>query len=127
MSPKLCGIADISCDTHGAIECNVKPTDSDMPAYRVDPLSQTIHDGYLGAGIVLLAVDNLPCELPNDASIFFSNQIKPFLPALLKADYGKTLEASGLPPELRRATIVYNGRLTDPYAYLAAHLNPDAP
>ena len=130
-APKLCGIADITCDTHGSIECNVKSTDSDMPAYRVDPLSGTTHDGHLGEGIVLLAVDNLPCELPNDSSTFFSNQLKPFLPALLAADYGTTLEESGLPPELQRATIVYNGNLTDRYAYLAAHLNdigvnPDA-
>ena len=40
-TPKLSEIADITCDTHGSIECNVKSTDSDMPAYRVDtiPLS----------------------------------------------------------------------------------------
>ena len=125
-TPKLCGIADISCDTHGSIECNVKSTDSDMPAYRVDPLSKTVSDGHLGSGIVLLAVDNLPCELPNDSSTFFSNQLKPFLPALLEADYHTILEDSGLPPELERATIVYNGKLTEQYAYLAKHLNPDA-
>jgi saccharopine dehydrogenase (NAD+, L-lysine forming) len=110
---KLSGIADITCDTFGSIECNVKSTDSDMPAYRVDPITGTTQDGHLGEGIVLLAVDNLPCELPNDSSTFFSNQLKPFLPALLAADYGTTLEESGLPPELQRATIVYNGNLTD--------------
>jgi len=121
-TPKIAGIADITCDTHGSIECNVKSTDSDMPAYRVDPKEGTTHDGHKGDGIVLLAVDNLPCELPNDASTFFSNQLKPFVPGLVRADYGKPLDASGLPPEIQKAVIVYNGKLTPDYEYLAAHL-----
>ncbi len=121
-TPKLSGIADITCDTHGSIECNVKSTDSDMPAYRVDPGAGTTRDGHLGEGIVLLAVDNLPCELPNDSSSFFSNQLKPFVPGLLGADYDSTLEDSGLPPEIQRAVIVYNGQLTQAYEYLNAHL-----
>lgn len=121
-SRKLSGIADITCDTFGSIECNVKSTDSDMPAYRVDPVAGTTQDGHLGEGIVLLAVDNLPCELPNDSSTFFSNQLKPFVPDLLAADYASTLEASGLPPEIQKAVIVYNGTLTRTYEYLNAHL-----
>jgi alpha-aminoadipic semialdehyde synthase len=119
---KLSGIADITCDTHGSIECNVKSTDSDMPAYRVNPIAGTTADGHLGDGLVLLAVDNLPCELPNDASTFFSNQLKPFVAGLLNADYTSSLENSALPPEIQKAVIVYNGRLTKNYAYLAAHL-----
>lgn len=121
-APKLCGIADITCDTGGSIECNIKSTDSDMPAYRVDPAAGTTCDGHLGEGIVLLAVDNLPCELPNDASTFFSNQLKPFVPGLLQADYKGSLKESGLPPEIRNAVVVYNGRLTKKYEYLDAYL-----
>jgi alanine dehydrogenase len=123
-TPKLSGIADITCDTRGSIECNVKSTDSDMPAYRVDPVAGTIEDGHLGEGIVLLAVDNLPCELPRDASSFFSSQLSPFVPGLLSADDDRSLGASGLPPEVQRAVIVYNGRLTDDYEYLNRYLNP---
>ncbi|BBO87245.1 bifunctional lysine ketoglutarate reductase /saccharopine dehydrogenase family protein [Desulfosarcina ovata] len=121
--PKLCGIADITCDTNGSIECNVKSTDSDMPAYLVDPLTGTTRDGHLGDGIVLLAVDNLPCELPNDSSTFFSNQLRPFIPGLLGADFSKPLEESGLPEALQKAVIVYNGRLTPRFAYLQEHLS----
>lgn len=122
-TPKLSGIADITCDTHGSIECNVKSTDSDMPAYRVDPAARTIEDGHLGEGIVLLAVDNLPCELPQDSSSFFSNRFRPFVPGLLSADYDSSLDASGLPPEIKSAVIVYNGRLTGDYEYLNRYLN----
>lgn len=120
---KLNGIADITCDTHGSIECNVKSTGSDMPAYRVDPTAGTTSDGHLGEGIVLLAVDNLPCELPNDSSTFFSNQLRPFVPGLLTADYAASLESSGLPSEIQRAVIVYNGKLTPNFEYLKPYLD----
>jgi alpha-aminoadipic semialdehyde synthase len=123
---KLSGIADISCDIAGSIECNVKPTSSDDPAYRVDPKTGTVADGHLGEGIVLLAVDNLPCELPKDSSSFFSRQLTPFVPGLLSADYDRSLEASGLPPEIQKAVIVYNGRLTGNYEYLNRYLNRDS-
>ncbi len=93
-----------------------------MPAYLCDPMTRTTTDGHLGDGIVLLAVDNLPCELPNDASSFFSNQLKPLVPNLLQADYDRTLETSGLCPEIQKAVIVYNGRLTKDYEYLNVHL-----
>lgn len=124
LTPKLGAIADITCDTHGSIECNVRSTDSDQPAYRVDPLTETVHEGHLGTGIVLLAVDNLPCELPYDASTFFSSQLKPFIAGLLNANYDKPLAESGLTPEIQKAVIVYQGRLTRDYQYLNRHLNP---
>jgi saccharopine dehydrogenase (NAD+, L-lysine forming) len=122
-TPMLCGIADISCDTHGSIECNVGATDSDRPAYRVDPLTREVKGGHTGDGIVVLAVDNLPCELPCDSSSFFSKQLAPLVPSLLQADYTHSLEKSGLKPEVRKAVIVYNGRLTQDYEYLQEHLD----
>jgi alpha-aminoadipic semialdehyde synthase len=72
----------------------------------------------------LLAVDNLPCELPLDSSLFFSKQLKNYVAGLLSADYGSSLDASGLPPEAKRATIVYNGKLTQDYEYLNRYLTP---
>jgi alpha-aminoadipic semialdehyde synthase len=67
---------------------------------------------------VILAVDILPCELPVDASTYFGQQLMPLMPALAKADFSRSLADSGLPPELQRATIVYQGELTPPYRYL---------
>lgn len=121
-APKLCGIADITCDTHGSIECNVKSTDSGMPAYQVDPMTRTVTDGHKGDGVVVLAVDNLPCEVPNDSSTFFSNQLRPFVANILNADYDTSLDASGLCPEIKKAVIVYNGHLTPDYEYLRKFL-----
>jgi len=116
--PQLQGIADITCDVNGSIGCNVKTTDTGMPAYRCFPLTRTTEDGHLGEGVVLLAVDNLPAEIPNDSSAFFSNQLKQFVPGIVNADYQVSLEESGLPEEVRRAVVVYNGHLTQDYKYL---------
>ncbi|MBN1155375.1 hypothetical protein JXB12_10705 [candidate division KSB1 bacterium] len=119
---KLEGIADITCDVNGSIECNVKTTNSGDPAYLCDPYTRSITDGYKGKGIVMLAIDNLPCELPNDSSTFFSNQLKPFMPDLLQADFSKSLDQSALSPELQNAVIVHNGELTPKYRYLEKYV-----
>ena len=122
-SPRLSAIADITCDVNGSIECNVKSTDSGMPAYRVFPLQRSTKDGHVGEGIVLLAVDNLPAELPKDASEFFSRNLTPFVPGIMTADFNKPLEESGLPAEIKRAVIVYNGLLTADFEYLRGFLS----
>ena len=119
---RLQGIADITCDVNGSIECNVKATDSGSPAYLVHPETRTVTDGHIGDGIVLLAVDNLPAELPNDSSRFFSEQLWPFIPGIVTADFDQPLEKSGLPDEIKRAVIVYKGELTEAYRYLTEPL-----
>jgi saccharopine dehydrogenase (NAD+, L-lysine forming) len=124
-NPKLQGIADISCDTNGSVELNVKSTDSNQPAYLCDPIHHTTEDGHLGEGIVLLAVDNLPCEVPKDSSDFFSRLMAPLVSNLLSADFSSSLEASGLKPELQKAVIVYKGSLNPAYSYLNDHLPKD--
>lgn len=116
--PRLRVIADISCDIEGSVECTVKPTEPGDPVYVYEPRTGRVVDGLVGDGPVILAVDTLPCELPVDASAHFSEALAPFLPALAAADFSKPLEQSGLPPELARATIVYNGKLTPAYRYL---------
>jgi len=119
---RLAGIADITCDVGGSIECNVKATDSGMPSYLCDPIGRKVVDGHRGDGILVLAVDNLPAELPLDSSDFFSTRLREFIPALLEADYSDSLSGSGLPAELQNAVIVYNGELTAKYQYLERYL-----
>jgi saccharopine dehydrogenase (NAD+, L-lysine forming) len=120
--PRLRAIGDITCDVDGSIEANVRSTASDNPVYVYDVSAGEAREGVVGNGPVILAVDNLPCELPRDASIFFSEALVPFAPALAGADYSAPLESTGLPEALRRATIAHRGELTTTYAYLAKHL-----
>lgn len=117
--PRLRVIGDISCDIAGSVECTVKATEPGAPVYVYEPATGRVCDGVVGAGPVILAVDILPCELPVDASTYFGQQLSPYVAALDRADYAGTLAASGLPPELARAAIVWRGELTEPYHYLA--------
>ncbi len=121
--PRLRVIGDISCDIEGSIECTVRPTDPGSPVYVYEPATGQTRDGVAGQGPVILAIDFLPCELPVDASTYFSRTLRPFLPAVARADLSGRLADSGLPPELQRATIVYNGKLTEPYRYLESKLH----
>jgi alanine dehydrogenase len=121
-APRLRAIGDITCDVDGSIEATIRSTASDNPVYVYDVTTGQTHDGVAGQGPVILAVDNLPCELPRDASAFFSAALLPFAPALAGADYRAPLESTGLPAALRRATIAHRGELTTSYAYLGKHL-----
>lgn len=68
--PRLRVIGDISCDVEGAIECTVKATDPGDPVYVYDPVADRTISGVAGNGPVILAVDILPSELPQEASTY---------------------------------------------------------
>jgi len=121
-TPRLRVIGDISCDVEGAVECTVKCTEPGEPIYVYDPLTGETTDGHKGPGVVVMAVDILPSELPREASADFSQVLKPFLPALARCDFGAPFEACDLPPEIKRAVIAYQGRLTPDYQYIQESL-----
>jgi alanine dehydrogenase len=119
-------IGDITCDIDGSLECTTHSTEPGNPVYVYDPTTGDTIDGVAGRGPVVLAVDFLPCEIPKDASAAFSAALRDLMPSLGSIDRTQPLERSGLHPALQRATMAYNGRLTEPYLYLQDHL-PSAP
>ena len=120
--PRLRVIGDISCDIEGAIEPTIKATEPDAPSFVWDPAADAALDGIAGNGPVIMAVDNLPCELPLESSASFSKTLLPFIPALAACDFSVDFDDCALPPELKRATIVYHGQLTPEYKYLQKFL-----
>lgn len=119
---KLKIIGDISCDINGAIQCTVKSTVSGNPVYVFDPIDDSVVDGVEGNGPVIMAVDNLPCELAEEASKSFSKVLVNFIPNLIKANYNDSFENLDLPGDLRRGMILYKGELTPEYKYLDKYL-----
>ena len=111
-------VGDITCDIGGTIECTVKATTQDEPTFTYLPESSEVRDGIHVDGLTVMAVDNLPCELPVDASRTFGSMLLPLLPALVDADFEASFEALNLPPSLKRAVITYQGELTPNYRYL---------
>ncbi len=120
--PRLRVIGDVTCDIDGAVECTTRATEPDNPVYVYEPGAGRTLDGVAGDGPVILAVDHLPCELPADSSAYFSRSLSPLIPGLARADFSAPLDRSGLPAELERATIVYQGELTEPYRHLEESL-----
>ena len=120
--PKLRVIADITCDVGGSIEVNVKATDPGDPVYVYDVATGETRMGVAGHGPVILAVDNLPCELPRESSQHFGDSLLRYVPALSRCDWGAPFDTLALPRELKDAIITHQGRLTPGYTYLEEHL-----
>ncbi len=115
-------IQDISCDIDGGVEITYKATEPDVPGYVYDPETDEFTDGFEGKGVLNLAVDNLPTEIAKDSSVAFGEALLPFVPGIVKADYEKSFVEIDLPPEIKRAVIVYKGELTPDYEYLKDYL-----
>ncbi|MBE0527220.1 hypothetical protein E4H12_01285 [Candidatus Thorarchaeota archaeon] len=122
-SRKLRVIGDISCDVGGAIEFTLDCTTPAKPAFVYLINEDQIELGVKGEGPVIMAVDNLPCELPRESSTSFGETLLDFIPALAKADFKASFEDLDLPREIKDAIIVYRGELTKNYEYLNQYLN----
>ena len=120
--PKLKVIGDISCDVEGSVECTLKPTEIDDPIFVYDPFSRNINMGHKGDGILVMAVDILPAELPRDASDGFADVLVNFVKPIADADFSEHFDDLDLPKPIKKALILHNGELTPEYRYIADFL-----
>ena len=119
---KLQVVGDISCDVKGAIEFTLQCTHADKPAFTYIIDENRAELGVEGDGPVVMAVDNLPCELPRESSTSFSETLLDFIPALANADFTADFSDLELPREFKDAVIVYRGKLTEKFQYLEQYL-----
>jgi saccharopine dehydrogenase (NAD+, L-lysine forming) len=114
---KINTIADISDDHNGSVPCNLGDGTMEDPVYGVDKLTGMLTDPYLPGSLDIMAVGNLPNELPRDASRYFGEQLIKFvLDDLL----------NGGSPLLQKATIVKDGNLTGEYEYMSEYAQGEA-
>jgi saccharopine dehydrogenase (NAD+, L-lysine-forming) len=103
-------IADITDDAGGSVPVNLGDQTMEEPVYGVDKKTFKKTAPYLPGSIDIMAVGNLPNELPRDASRYFGEQlIKFILPDLLN-NHNEIIN---------RATILRSGKLTEQYNYLS--------
>lgn len=102
-------IADITDDQNGSVPCNLGDGTIEHPVYGVDKTSFEKTAPYVQDSVDIMAVGNLPNELPRDASRYFGEQLIKFV--LLDL-------ISGQSEILTKATIVKEGALTPTYAYM---------
>jgi alanine dehydrogenase len=104
-------IADISCDVHGPIVSTVRASTIEEPFYDFDPIEGQEKTAFSSdKNISVMAVDNLPAELPRDSSESFGETLLIHVfPAIL---------GDGTSPLLDKATIVKEGKITAQFSYL---------
>jgi saccharopine dehydrogenase (NAD+, L-lysine-forming) len=113
-------IADITDDKNGSVPCNIDEGTLEEPVYGVDKTTRELTLPYLPNSIDIMAVGNLPNELPRDASRYFGEQlIKYVLSDLI----------IGNSPIIERATMAKSGKLTEHFNYMKKYAgldgNPD--
>ena len=112
---KIKVVADISCDVDGPIACTVKASTIADPFFGYLP-SENKEVPYMHPGaIVVMSVDNLPCELPKDASEGFGEMfMKYVVPAFFNGD------KDGI---LQRSKMTESGKLTERFEYLQDYVD----
>jgi len=112
---KIRVVADISCDIDGPVASTIRPSTIADPIYGYDAMTESEADFKKPEAIAVMAVDNLPCELPRDASEGFGEAfIKNVIPAFFNDDKDGVLE---------RARMTQNGKLTARYSYLQDYVD----
>jgi alanine dehydrogenase len=109
-------IADISCDMHGPIPSTLRATTISDPFYAYNPYQEVEEPAFSRqSNITVMSIDNLPGELPRDASHDFGMQ--------LMSNVLHDLLMQSESPMIERATIIKHGELTSRYNYLSDYLN----
>ncbi len=116
---KIKVVADISCDIDCAVASTLRSSTIQDPLYGYLPEEETLTDFMDPRAIGVMAVDNLPCELPKDASVDFGQELqKSVIPFLLGPDPDAIIE---------RATITEGGLLKPAFAYLQDFIAENKP
>ncbi len=109
-------VADVSCDVDGPIASTIKASTIADPIFGYNPQTETEVDFMAENAIAVMSVDNLPCELPMDASEDFGNElIKHIFPALFNEDPDNIIG--------RASETNLNGELTEYFGYLNDYVN----
>jgi saccharopine dehydrogenase (NAD+, L-lysine forming) len=108
-------IADVTCDINGSIPSTTQASTIPYPFYGYDTKYENIVGAFDKNAVTVMAVDNLPCELPRNASEDFGKElIDKVLPSLLQDDTEGIIE---------RATIVKEGKLMPRFEYLRDYVS----
>ena len=108
-------VADISCDVDGPVASTIKASTIADPIYGYHPETASEVNFKDDNAIVVMAVDNLPCELPKDASEGFGEMfLKNVIPAFFNNDKDGVLQ---------RAKMTENGKLTERFSYLQDYID----
>jgi len=105
-------IADITDDRNGSVPCNLGDSTIEDPVYGVDRNSFERTDPYLPNSVDVMAVGNLPNELPRDASRYFGEQMIKHVLDDIRLGGSKTID---------KATMIKAGKINEPFMYMKGY------
>lgn len=120
--PKIKVIGDVTCDPEGSVEFTHKGTTIEDPVFVYNPVTGEPAMGFKGNGLLVMAVDILPSELPGDSSKAFGDALISFIKPIADADFEQDTDALELPLPIKKALIVHKGKLTPDYQYIEEYL-----
>ncbi|MCG2431933.1 NAD(P)-dependent oxidoreductase [Aequorivita xiaoshiensis] len=113
---KINFVADVSCDIDGPVACTIRASTIANPFYGYDPVTESETELGAPGSIAVMAVDNLPCELPKDASEGFGEMfMEHVMPAFFNNDKDGVLK--------RAQMTTSTGKLTSNFKYLNDYVN----
>ncbi|XP_022109027.1 alpha-aminoadipic semialdehyde synthase, mitochondrial-like isoform X2 [Acanthaster planci] len=118
---RLLAICDITADPGGSIEFIEECSSIESPFDLYDANHKHQHfmsQRFSGDGVLVCSIDNMPAQLPREATDFFGNLLQPWVPEMLKSDAKKPFEEEKLSRVITDAIIASNGKLTPKFEYI---------
>ncbi|XP_054153876.1 alpha-aminoadipic semialdehyde synthase, mitochondrial-like [Oppia nitens] len=115
---RLIAICDISADPGGSIEFMTECTTIDNPFCLYDADYNKHSTDFAGPGVLVCSIDNMPTQLPLEATQSFGDLLKPYIDDIINSDATKPFESCNFGSVVKNATIASNGLLTPNFEYI---------
>ncbi|KAL8567459.1 hypothetical protein ACOMHN_010050 [Nucella lapillus] len=115
---RLLAVCDISADPGGSIEFMKECTTIESPFCLYDAEQNMDSTSFAGPGVLICSIDNMPAQIPREATDFFGSLLLPHIPEMLRSNATKSFEELDSSPVVKNAVITSNGQLTPNFEYI---------
>ncbi|XP_005100311.2 alpha-aminoadipic semialdehyde synthase, mitochondrial [Aplysia californica] len=115
---RLLAICDVSSDPGGAFEFVKECTSIEKPFSLYDAEQNVNKESFSGDGVLICSIDNMPAQIPREATDFFGSLLLPYISEMLKSDAKQPFQDYSCSPVVKNAVIASNGSLTPDYEYI---------
>jgi len=115
---RLVAICDISADPGGSIEFMKECTTIDKPFSLYDAEQNQDKESFAGDGVLICSIDNMPAQIPREATDYFGGLLYPYISEMLKSDATTGFDELDCSPIVKNAVIASNGHMTPNFEYI---------
>lgn len=115
---RLIALCDISADPGGSIEFMKECTTIDKPFCLYDAELNRETESFKGDGVLICSIDNMPAQMPREATEYFGSLLLPYIHEILKSDATTPFQEYSAIPTVKNAVIASNGKLTPNFEYI---------